>query len=70
MHGNVWELCLNVPNYTKELVINPIVKNSSGNAVRGGSWINIWSARSRGNWSGESKFNGSRGFRVAFKQVD
>ena len=70
MHGNVWELCLSVPNYTKELVINPIVKNSNGNAVRGGSWIGIWSARSRGGWSGESKFHGSRGFRIALKQVD
>ena len=70
MHGNVWELCLSVPNYTKELIINPIVKDSIGNAVRGGSWINIWSVSSRGGWSGESKFHGSRGFRVALKQLD
>ena len=27
-------------------------------------------ARSRGGWSGESKFHGSRGFRIALKQVD
>jgi formylglycine-generating enzyme required for sulfatase activity len=70
MHGNVWELCLSVPNYTKELTINPIVKNSSGNAVRGGSWLNIWSVSGRGGWSGESRFHGSRGFRIALVQVD